>query len=405
MVTDADLRKRLTRWPTAWHLIVLDAIVGIVMTGVYIGFAGETGDGTPAYRGPTWAALAIALGIGASVALRRWKPIPAMFLVVVCTSLATTAGITREPFTGTILVMYMVALSENRLRSLLALMGTVALATLALFTTWGKEGGNTGADVFGILSFLAVALIAAWVIGHVTRRLRLAEFRANEERTEKAIVDERLRIAREMHDVVAHSLSVIAVKAGIANHVAEEHPEAARDALQVIETISRGSLTEMRRMLGVLRAEGDEEIALAPAPGLADIPALAERARQAGVGVDLDVSGVDDLPDGVALAVYRIVQEALTNVVKHAAPADSHVLVAGAYGEVRVEVVDDGPGHRQLPERFSDEPGHGLAGMRERVMMYDGVFEAGRRPGGGFAVRARIPYAAVDAPERGEDVK
>ncbi|MEV0645005.1 sensor histidine kinase [Phytomonospora sp. NPDC050363] len=401
-MTDAELRKRLTRWPAAWHLIVLDVIVGVVMSAIYLGFASESGDAGPNYGGPVIVAVLLAVGIGASVALRRWQPIPALIVIVTCTALATAFGMTREPFTGTILVMYMVALAENRLRSLLALVATIAMAALALFSTIGYDH-TTEADVVGLLSFLAIALTAAWVVGHVARRMRLAEMRNTEERTEKAIVDERLRIAREMHDVVAHSLSVIAVKAGIANHVAVEHPEAAREALQVIETISRGSLTEMRRVLGVLRSEGDDEIVLAPAPGLADVPALAERARQAGVGVTLEVSGVDGLPDGVALAVYRIVQEALTNVVKHAAPADCRVVVTGREGEVRIEVTDDGPGHRALPERFSDEPGHGLAGMRERVMMYDGVFEAGRRPGGGFAVSARIPYAGALGAERGEE--
>ena len=400
-MTDAQLRTRLTRWPSAWHLITLDVIAGVVMTAIYIGFGTESGDASPNFSGPMWLAVVTAMGVGMPIAVRRKWPLPALAVVISCSSLATLTGMTREPYTATILVMYMVALAEPHLRSVLAVAGTVLIAAASLASTVGKAG-TTWEDAIGLIIFLTAALIASWVIGHVTRRLRLAEFRANEERTEKAIVDERLRIAREMHDVVAHSLSVIAVKAGIANHVAEEHPGAAREALRVIETISRGSLTEMRRMLGVLRAEGDEEVALAPAPGLADIPALADRARQAGIGVDLDVSGVDDLPDGVALAVYRIVQEALTNVVKHAAPADSHVLVAGAGGEVRVEVVDDGPGHRTLPERFGDEPGHGLAGMRERVMMYDGVFEAGRRPGGGFAVRARIPYAARDAAEGGE---
>ncbi|GIG71158.1 two-component sensor histidine kinase [Phytomonospora endophytica] len=402
MVTDPALRTRLTRWPAAWHLIVIDVLAGIVMTAIYIGFGTESGDASPDYTGPTWVSVIVAMGVGLPIAVRRKWPLPALAVVIACSSLATITAMTREPYTATILVMYMVALAEPRARSIIALVTVIVVAAGSLISTVGIYE-TSWEDALGLLVFLTAALIASWVIGHVTRRLRLAEMRANEERTEKAIVDERLRIAREMHDVVAHSLSVIAVKAGIANHVAEEHPGAARDALKVIETISRGSLTEMRRMLGVLRAEGDEELDLAPAPGLADIPALAERARQAGVGVDLDVSGVDDLPDGVALAVYRIVQEALTNVVKHAAPADSHVLVAGADGEVRVEVVDDGPGHRTMPERFSDEPGHGLAGMRERVMMYDGVFEAGRRPGGGFAVRARIPYAVRDAAEGGVD--
>jgi signal transduction histidine kinase len=170
---------------------------------------------------------------------------------------------------------------------------------------------------------------------------------------------------------------------------AAERPDEAQDALRVIESTSRTALAEMRQMLGVLRS-GVDAAQLAPAPGLTGLQTLISRAEPAGVTVDLDVRGTDRLPEGVALSVYRIVQEALTNVVRHAAPARCRVSVVLGRGEVHVEVTDDGPGTRVLPP--DRRAGHGLIGMRERVLMYGGSFHAGPRPEGGFGVSARLPY-------------
>ncbi|WP_243717496.1 sensor histidine kinase [Actinomadura darangshiensis] len=175
---------------------------------------------------------------------------------------------------------------------------------------------------------------------------------------------------------------MIAVKAGVANHIAGERPGEAREALRVIEATSREALTEMRRLLGVLRDEPD----LAP-PGLADLPDMVERVKSAGVRLEVSVSATD-LPDGVGLAVHRIVQEAVTNVVKHAAPAKCRVDVRDERDGVRIEVADDGPGGGVT------SGGHGLVGMRERVAMYGGRLEAGPLPRRGFRVMATIPYKA-----------
>jgi signal transduction histidine kinase len=212
------------------------------------------------------------------------------------------------------------------------------------------------------------------------------------------VTEERLRIARELHDVVAHGMSLIAVKAGVANHVLEARPQEAQDALRVIETTSRGALTEMRQLLGVLRSgsdAGEAPASLSPAPGAGGLRELADRAAMAGVRVSMEVRGLERLPEGVGLSVYRIVQEALTNVVRHAAPARCSVVVEADGRSVTIEVADDGPGRRVLP---AGEPGHGhgLVGMRERVAMYGGVFRAGPRRAGGFGVSVRLPYEPVE---------
>jgi signal transduction histidine kinase len=175
-------------------------------------------------------------------------------------------------------------------------------------------------------------------------------------------------------------MSLIAVKATIANHIADQRPQEVRDALRVIEAASRSALADMRRTLGALRTEAE----FAPAPGVADLPALVAAATSAGLTVDLTVTGDADLPDGAGLAVFRIVQEALTNVVKHAGAAHCRVVVAGEPGAVRIEVTDDGRGGVPGPG------GQGLIGMRERVALYGGRFDAGPGTHGGFTVRARL---------------
>jgi signal transduction histidine kinase len=194
--------------------------------------------------------------------------------------------------------------------------------------------------------------------------------------------EERLRFAREMHDIVAHSMSLIAVKATIANHVADERPQEMRDALRVIEDTSRAALTELRRTLGALRTDTD----VAPVSGMHDLPGLVHTAGSTGLRVELAVTGAAEVPDGAGLAVYRIVQEAITNVVKHAGATSCRVVVVGEPGQVTVEVTDDGSAR---PDQGATG-GQGLIGMRERVALHGGRLEAGPSAGGGWAVRARL---------------
>jgi signal transduction histidine kinase len=238
-----------------------------------------------------------------------------------------------------------------------------------------------------------VALVLAWWLGDRARRAALeteAERAAVAEAVRQATLDERLRIARELHDVVAHAMSVIAVQAGTGRFVIDESPAVAAEALATIETTSRAALEEMRRMLEVLR---DHEAAgeLLPAPGLGDIDRLVEANLDAGLDVEVVTEGqAAALPSGLGLCAFRIIQEALTNVRKHAHA--SRAVVAVRYDEslLTVEVRDDGVGARG-PGR----EGHGLVGMRERAALYAGSVETGSAEGGGYRVRARFPLGGA----------
>ena len=212
-------------------------------------------------------------------------------------------------------------------------------------------------------------------------------------RAQMAVLDERARIAREMHDVVAHSVSLMVVQAGAARSLLDEDVAQSRAALLAVERAGRDALAELRRTLGVMRGDA-ASAALAPQPGLAEIDTLIARAREAGLPVTLEVSGEPrELPAGADLAAYRIVQEALTNAVKHAGEASAEISLKWLARELVIEVTDDGRG---LTGAASPDS-HGLVGMRERVALYAGSVEAGAAPGGGFSVRARIPFGVEEA--------
>ena len=248
---------------------------------------------------------------------------------------------------------------------------------------------SSGMDVETVATNV-LAFVVAWWLGERHRR---AQREAEAERTAAAdlaahaVADERLRIARELHDIVAHAMSVIAVQAGSGRLVIDESPEVAKQALTAIETTSRGALQEMRRLLSVLRDDAADATTLAPSPGVADIDALVSTARATGVEVRLRTEGAPvALPAGTGLCAYRIVQEALTNVRKHAHASVANVTLRFAPTSLEVEVVDDGVGTRGDVA----SSGHGLSGLRERTELYGGMFEATPRRDG-FRVWARIP--------------
>jgi signal transduction histidine kinase len=214
--------------------------------------------------------------------------------------------------------------------------------------------------------------------------------RERELRAREAVADERARIARELHDVVAHDVSVMVVQAQGAARVLEGEQPQVRQALAAIEATGREAVDEMRRLLGVLR-RSDDELAVAPQPSLGQLEALVAGVRDAGLPVELEVVGEPrTLPPGVDLSAYRIVQEALTNALKHAGPARARVVVRYEADAVALEVSDDGPG---VAEAVGT--GHGLVGMRERVALYGGDLEAGESREGGWALRARLPLGAA----------
>jgi signal transduction histidine kinase len=291
--------------------------------------------------------------------------------------------------------VYSVAAYGDRWVALAGL--AVAEAGLAVVQlTPGRTGVNTWV---GNMGFLA----AAWLLGHFVgvRRLyvlqleeRTAELeQAREELARRAVVEERLRLARELHDVVAHAMSVIAVQSGVGAHVANTQPKEAAKALTAIEATSRAALEELRRLLGVLRQADEPQGDLAPVPGLADLEGLLAELAKAGLAVKLRVNGTrPPVPAGVDLSAYRIVQEALTNVVKHAGSARAQVMVGYGDQDIRVEVIDDGNAVTSVSDGRVGT-GHGLIGMRERVQAFGGDLEVGPRPGGGFRVAARLPLA------------
>jgi signal transduction histidine kinase len=235
---------------------------------------------------------------------------------------------------------------------------------------------------YGVGFALRGQRIQSTLLAHRAERLE----REREQKARLAVAEERVRIARELHDIVAHAISVIVVQAQAGQRVLEGEQASAREALGSIETTGRQALVEMRRLLGILRKE-DRELALVPRPSLAYLDVLAERVREAGLPVELHVEGeAKSLPPGVELSAYRIVQEALTNALKHAGPASAQVVVRYRAEEVELEISDDGRG--PIDGR---EGGHGLIGMRERAALVGGNVESGSNGGCGFIIRARLP--------------
>jgi len=237
---------------------------------------------------------------------------------------------------------------------------------------------------FAIVVVVAMLLVRR-VVGDRERRAQLAE-RERDVAAREAVVEERARIARELHDVIAHHVSVMVVQAGAERRALDQSNESTRDVLETIEHTGRGALTEMRRLLGMLRDENPDP--LAPQPGLGDVPVLVGQLREAGLPVELHVDGERrELPVGIDLSAYRIVQEALTNALKHA--GDAHATVRVRYGAdaLELEISDDGEGASDT----AGSGGHGLVGMRERVALCGGRFHASRNAAGGFTVQAVLP--------------
>jgi len=257
--------------------------------------------------------------------------------------------------------------------------------TLATFLSAALPDARASSTLqFGVIT-LALMLLVRRVIGDREQRVRIAE-RERDIAGREAVLEERARIARELHDAIAHNVSMMVVQAGAERRVLSGTNGSTREVLETIERIGRGALTEMRRLVGMLRSDAGDP--LAPQPGLDDLPTLVTQVREAGLPVELHVDGERrELPVGIELSAYRIVQEALTNALKHAGEAHASVRVHYGADSLELEIVDDGGG-AAAPVSSG---GHGLLGMRERVALYGGRLDAGRRPSGGFAVRVLLP--------------
>ena len=350
------------------------------------------------------AAAAFAISASVLATVRSWTPSPVAWLLVATHAapvafrrraprgaFAVSAGAAAAylalgwPMVGlglaALVMTYSLAAYASRRDSLLGLAAVEVVLTASAVLGTDRPQLDT---LIGNLVIVA----AAWVLGDGTRRRREDSVAEQRRLARQAVADERLRIARELHDVVAHSMSVIAVQAGTGRLVIDDDPDHARRALASIEETSKEALAEMRRLLGVLRADTPDAAALAPVPTLEDLDRLVAHAVEGGTPVDVQVEGDRGrAPAGIELAAYRVVQEALTNVRRHAPGARARVRVSFEPQELVVEVenpLSDGDG--------TNGNGHGLIGMRERVSLYGGAFDAGPRPDGTFRVSARIPY-------------
>ncbi|MDT0308949.1 histidine kinase [Streptomyces sp. DSM 44917] len=370
------------------------------------------------YRGSEEEALAVSALLCVVVALRRRWPEAMLLLAIAVGLLQLAADI--EPLAANfafLVITFTVASRPERWPSRLALGGSLSAAALATLR-WPEEDSETSAPetVVGMV-FATIAFCSAWVLGDSlrTRRAYYAELEQRARRLEQeretqariAVAAERARIARELHDVVAHNVSVMVVQADGAAYVLDTAPEQTRSALATISGTGRQALTEMRRLLGVLRSADsngtpprDAAQEYVPQPGVEQLAELVDQVRDSGLAVDFRIDGTPrPLPSGVELTAYRIVQEALTNSRKHGGP-DVGATVRLEYGREALTVLaeDDGRGaQRELyEERGADGLGQGLIGMRERVGMVGGVLVAGPRPGGGFRIAATLPLPAHD---------
>jgi signal transduction histidine kinase len=372
--------------PRIWDALLAAAMIG---WGILVFVFREPAPNEP----PAFFGYALIAVSGASLAWRRRAPLVVLVVVAVAVSVASLAGWWDETFYILWVALYTAAAYRERRRLLPVLVPVVVV--VAVSSAIGEHTRTHGAIRWsGMVGDLALIVIPA-LLGRMTfnRRRRIA--RERQVASEEAVVAERARIARELHDVVAHHLSVMVVQAEAARAVGERDPAAADEALRQIEASGRTGLAEMRRLLEILKSQGEAD-GREPQPGLAQLDDLIEGMRSTGILVEAEVAGAPrPLPPGVDLSAYRIVQEALTNTLKHAGGARAHVLVRYDPNAVEVEVVDDGPGPPAAADANGAATGHGLIGMRERMQLFGGELDAGPRPGGGFRVWARLPAETV----------
>ena len=387
---DIEVLRRFIRRPRLVPSIVVDGALAVLL------FLLVEASADPIQR---IAPLSVAIVLFETVplAFRRRAPASVLLLVAVALLAHLLIGFHNsffDTFAGAV-ALYSVAAYRTRSISVVFL-GLLPLALgIALVVDWHNRGEVSLIDVpYNLLLF-----VTAWVLGDAlqTRRayaLQLEErerilTRERQERAKAALAEERARIARELHDIVAHSVSVMVLQANAGERIASSRPEQAVEHLAAIQTIGRQALAELRRLLGVLRGGGDSDDAREPQPRLADVEKLVEQARRSGLDAAIRVEGDgDSLPEAVQLQAYRVVQEALTNTLRHAGASRALVTIRCSPRDLELEVIDDGRSSAQ--PAVEARAGLGLIGMRERVHLYGGELETGPRPEGGFRVHARF---------------
>jgi signal transduction histidine kinase len=387
------------------RLLGLDLLVAVVFADSAIHVAASTAHLHQVGTG--WEVVRNSVIVVACAALpfRRRHALATLGIALPAVAVALAIQVEQPFVILSALVLYSVTVGCPRRTSRQAL-GLVAVVTTVAVVIGG--GSSLGLILVADLAVVAVA----WLLGenargrqasaamHAERTAeRTAEREAaRDERARRAVADERLAIARELHDIVAHAMSVIAVRSGVARVVMDSRPEEAREALGAIETTSRQALQEMRLLVGVLRrgeGDGESDGQRGPAPGLSRLPELVEQARAAGVDVSVEIDGDRRLlPEGAELSAYRIIQEALTNVVRHVGPTRARVRLVYLADEIVIEVIDDGGRRWDPPHPDPAGGGNGLIGMRERVALYGGELVA-RPHGHGFEVRATLRTVGV----------
>jgi len=384
--TDTRLLPNSWEW---WNRAFLDLALAALAIVASVTLYNEVLGG----RNPTGFGVSLLIVNGGSLAFRRLWPLGVLAVMLV-TSVIYTLVLDLPVYMigpGILIAVYTVAAARERKKSLLALLVVELTMVVLIFVGPSFPG-------YGSIALFALIIGVAWFLGDVVRRWRTAAIEheqraaelaaAREELARRAVSEERLRIARELHDVVAHSMTVVALQAGSGRLAAREDPAAAQQALETIEKSSREALADMRRLVGVLR-EGEDSLT-EPAPGLDDIERLVEDVERAGLDVEVNRSGpLDRVPPGMALAAYRVAQEALTNVVRHAGVDEAELTLEASDGAL-VLVVGNGPPTRAVEP--IEGGGHGISGMEERASLYGGTFDARSTDDGGYRVEARFPF-------------
>ncbi len=397
---DLPLLRRLAAHRfTKAQLVAID-VVTVTLIAVTFGFLiphrAPRASGT-AWDAGGWVTYAVAAGV---TPFRRRFPRATLALVLPLAMAALYLRAGGGAVVYVVMALYSVVAVSSR-RAALIIVGLVASAVLAA-TIIGGSGPLVPSAIAGV-----ALVLLGWLAGENTRAGRVYAAQQAERAAEKtaaaaaeraeqvrrALSDERAQIARELHDIVAHAMSVIAVRSGVARMVIDTDPQQAREALAIIETTTRRSLHEMRLLVSVLRDAEHHDAELSPVPGLGDLDRLVADAAAAGVTVEVTIDGTGrSLSPAADLSAYRIVQEALTNVVRHAGPARARVQISYRPGELSIEVTDDGPSGQAPPPVSPAGSGHGLIGMRERAALFGGQLSAGPHAGG-FRVTASLPTA------------